>query len=199
MTPAAVWRLGAASLGVAALALGLVLIGTSANGGIPVQLISYGGPHAIGAGQFGAPPVIVSTSLSDLQQRVDAVPSYPRFDECKQRGWTDWPCWNTSKLPANSLLFAVEVSPGFGCADGTLTGAVLAGNTLTVTDQVAGSFGGSPNCQSYGTSYSLAAAPLSRFSTGTLAVVIHYVTPAGCKSCQIADAKATILIPGHVP
>jgi hypothetical protein len=64
MTPAAVWRLGAASLGASALALGLVLVVASANGCILVELISHGGPHC-----DWRPPVRRSASLAKSQMR----------------------------------------------------------------------------------------------------------------------------------
>jgi len=66
--------------------------------------------------------------------------------------------------------------------------------TLTINDELAGSFGGlSPNCDSSG--YALAAIPLSRLPTGNVTVVIHYLVPPNCR-CSYPDAKASVNLPG---
>ncbi len=190
-------------VGIALGVVGLVLAGTLAlgiPGPVPLQTLSTEGPHWRGDGK-NVPPVLASISLPELASLVQAVPAQPTFDECghpryawERKAW----CWDISRVPSNSLLLGVLLSPHGGCVYGTLKGAALSVRTLTVNDELAGSFGGlSPNCPSSG--YSLAAIPLSRLPTGNVTVVIHYRgVPANC-GCSYPDARATVNLPWHLP
>jgi len=182
----------------------LVLAGTLASigipGPVPLQTLSTEGPWWIGDGK-NAPRVLASTSLTELASLVQAVPTQPTFGECGHPRYA-WErkagCWDVSKVPSNSLLLAVLLSPHGGCVYGTLKGAALSVRTLTVNDELAGSFSGlSPNCG--GSGYALAAIPLSRLTAGNVTLVIHYLgVPPNC-GCSYPDAKATVHIPWHVP
>jgi hypothetical protein len=189
-------------VGIALGLLVLVLAGTLAlgiPGPVPLQTLSTEGPHWIGDGK-NALPVFASTSLTELASLVQAVPSQPAVNECghpryawERKAW----CWDISEVPSNNLLLAVLLSPHGGCVYGTLKGATLTVRTLTINDELAGSFGGlSPNCDSSG--YALAAIPLSRLPTGNVTVVIHYLVPPNC-GCSYPDAKASVNLPGHFP
>jgi len=187
----------AAGLVVLVLASTLALIGIP--GPVPIQTLSSVGPGWIGDGK-NVPGVVASTSLTELASLVQAVPTQPTVEECGHPRYA-WErkaaCWDLSKVSSNSLLLAVLLSPHGGCIYGTLKGAALSVRTLTINDELAGSFGLSPNCG--GSGYALAAIPLYRLPTGHMTVVIHYLgVPPNCW-CSSPDATATVDIPWHVP
>jgi hypothetical protein len=187
------------AVGLAALVLGGSLALLGVPGPVPVQMVSTGGPYWIAS--QNPPKVLASASLTELASLVQAVPSWPPTEQCKNPrfAWMNkLACWDISTLPPNSLLLALVLSPGGGCLPGKLQGAVLSVRTLTVTDQLAGFSTGTPNCGGGG-GYALAAVPLSRLPTGNIAVVIHYVGfPSNCR-CSIPDARASVNIPWHLP
>jgi hypothetical protein len=181
-------------------AVALVLAGTLAliriPGPVPLQVLSTEGPWFIGDGK-NAPRVLASTSLTELASLVEAVPAQPTIGECGHPRYA-WErkagCWDVSNVPSKSLLLAVLLSPHGGCIYGTLKGAAVSERTLTVNDELAGSFTGlSPNCGVSG--YALAAIPLSRLPAGNVTVVIHYLgVPPNC-GCSYPDSRATVNIP----
>jgi hypothetical protein len=187
------------AVGLAVLLMGGSLALLGVPGPVPVQMVSTGGPNWIS--NQDPPKVLASASLTELASLVQAVPSWPPTEQCKNPrfAWMNkLACWDISTLPSNSLLLAVILSPGGGCLTGKLQGAVLSIRTLTVTDQLAGFSTGTPNCGGGG-GYALAALPLSRLPTGNITVVIQYVGfPPNCR-CSVPDARATVNIPWHLP
>jgi hypothetical protein len=187
------------AVGLVALVLAGTLVLIGIPGPVPLETLSTEGPWWIGDGK-NAPRVLASTSLTELASSVQAVPSQPTIEECGHPRYA-WQrkagCWDLSNVPSNTLFLAVLLSPHGGCIYGTLQGAALSVRTLTVNDELAGSFGLSPNCVTSG--YALAAIPLSRLPNGNITVVIHYVGVALNCGCSFPDARATANIPWHVP